>query len=135
MSRHVHIEIVINLNAKKGLCFCSSVKETETFGIAIFSVSEKNCIVKSQKCFVFPKSQYIILNPVLNTKESSLTKYFCIRSQITVFPFYEGVVHSKYNFSLLYELLGQYVFFLIKKFLFIAFRPFFFSSILCSPDL
>ena len=57
-------------------------------------------LVKNGKCIVFPKSQYVILNPAWDAKESSLTKYYCLRSKLTMFPF-KGVVDSKYNFSLL----------------------------------
>ena len=48
-----HIEIAFNLNCKKEFCF----------GIVIVWVAGKNCIVKSEKCTVFPEWQYVNLNP------------------------------------------------------------------------
>ena len=53
-----HIEIILNLDSKKEFCFYSSVEETETFGIAIFWIGGKNCMVKNEKC-IFPESRYV----------------------------------------------------------------------------
>ena len=46
--------------------------------------------MKSQKCIVFPKSQYVISSSALDTKENYPTKYYCMRSQISMFPFNKG---------------------------------------------
>ena len=62
-----HIEVTFNLsNSKKEFCFCSFIWKTETFfGIVIFGVVGKNCIVKNEKYIVFPKSKYVNLNIVI----------------------------------------------------------------------
>ena len=69
-----HIEIIFNLNRKKEFCFCSSVLETKTFfGIVIFWVDGKNCIMKNEKCIAFPKSWYVNSNPVLSFRHAKQT--------------------------------------------------------------
>ena len=52
----------LTLTARK-ICFYSSVWETETIGIVIFWVGGKNCIVRNEKCIVFPESRYVNSNP------------------------------------------------------------------------
>ena len=53
----------LTLTARKN-CFYSSVWETKTFiGIVIFWVGGKNCIVRNEKCIVFPESRYVNSNP------------------------------------------------------------------------
>ena len=63
--RRIVLKSFLPLTARKN-CFYSSVWETKTFiGIVIFWVGGKNCIVKSEKCIVFPESWYVNSNPAI----------------------------------------------------------------------
>ena len=55
---------IFNLNSMKEFCFYSSVQEAETlFDILIFWVGGKNCIVKNEKCILFPGARCVNSNP------------------------------------------------------------------------
>ena len=56
-------------------CFYSTVWETETFfGIVIFWVGGKNCIVKNGKFIVFPESRYVNSNPGMVINKTRMWK-------------------------------------------------------------
>ena len=63
----ITLKLFLTLTARKN-CLYSLVWKTETlnFGIMIFWVVGKNCIVKNEKCIVFPESWYINLNPEMH---------------------------------------------------------------------
>ena len=53
---HVQIEINFNGNNKREFGFCFPVyKKKLYFGIVIFLVGGRNCIMKNENCIIFPK--------------------------------------------------------------------------------
>ena len=56
------------LNCKKEFCFCSLLQETETlFGIMVFWVASKNCIVKNEYIYIYIYTALQIDTPLLVT--------------------------------------------------------------------
>ena len=94
--RYASIEIVFNLNSKKEFWFCSSVWETETFfGIVIFWVGGKTCIVKNEKWIVFPESRYVNSNPEQSTCVVPQSAFTCSNTTIEASKYYVKYVQSE----------------------------------------